>query len=78
MPNFIPATGRTQHVAAVCLNRIGKVHSYPGGCPGREIRILIIGQALYAGQNWSEFGRCNLPLDGLEGEAKTMLPAKIG
>src|ERR1700726_1022103 len=27
MPSFIPATGRTQHVAAVCLNRIGKDHS---------------------------------------------------
>jgi hypothetical protein len=25
MPSFIPATGRTQHVAGVCLNRIGKV-----------------------------------------------------
>src|SRR5208282_5748647 len=24
MPSFIPATGRTQHVAGVCLNRIGK------------------------------------------------------
>jgi hypothetical protein len=24
MPSFIPATGRTQHVAAVWLNRIGK------------------------------------------------------
>jgi Mu transposase-like protein len=28
MPSFIPATGRTQHVAGVCLNRIGKVHAY--------------------------------------------------
>ena len=27
MPSFIPATGRTQHVAGVCLNRIGKVYS---------------------------------------------------
>jgi hypothetical protein len=27
MPSFIPATGRTQHVAGVCLNRIGKHHS---------------------------------------------------
>jgi hypothetical protein len=27
MRSFIPATGRTQHVAGVCLNRIGKVAS---------------------------------------------------
>src|SRR5262249_10432984 len=54
------------------------VHSYLGGCPDREIRILVIRQALYAGQDWSESGRCDLSLDRLEGEAKAMLPAEIG
>jgi hypothetical protein len=29
MRSFIPATGRTQHVAGVCLNRIGKPYSMP-------------------------------------------------
>src|SRR5438045_9490709 len=54
------------------------VHCYLGGRPGREIRILIIGQAFYAGQIWSAFSRCNPPLHRLEGESKTMLPAEIG
>ncbi len=28
MPTFIPARGRTLHVAGVCINRIGKKASY--------------------------------------------------
>jgi hypothetical protein len=54
------------------------VHSYLGGCPGREIRILVIGQALYSRHSWSGFRRCNPSFDRLEPEAKTMLPAEIG
>ena len=30
MPSFIPATGRTQHVAGVCLNRIGVTRKSAG------------------------------------------------
>jgi hypothetical protein len=33
MPSFIPAIGRTQHVAGVCLNRIGKPDRSPIGAP---------------------------------------------
>ena len=35
MPSFIPATGRTQHVADVWVNRIGKVWS------NRDKRTLL-------------------------------------
>ena len=32
MPTFIPARGRTLHLAGVCVNRIGTVYSNPHHC----------------------------------------------
>jgi hypothetical protein len=46
MRSFIPATGRTQHVAGVCLNRIGKENStrrfaHDAPQPSGESRMTI-------------------------------------
>jgi len=48
------------------------------GCSGRKIRIMISRPGgLSPGKTGPEFGRRNLPLDRLDGDAKTMLPAEI-
>jgi outer membrane immunogenic protein len=51
MRSFIPATGRTQHVAGVCLNRIGKIQTtsssgFIGGFEGGsryQLGKLVVG-----------------------------------
>ena len=47
MPTFIPARGRTQHLAGACVNRIGKerrTETAIGGLPGGSYILMILEQ----------------------------------